>query len=92
MKHYKIRYQFIYNGELVVAGKSYNDAAKLGQEYFNGENAYDNIKSEMPNGFADLKFKVQSITPTKAKADLWSKPKKTDFVNCFGINMSKGDR
>ena len=36
MKNYKIRYQFIYNGELVVQGKSYNDAAKLGQEYFNG--------------------------------------------------------
>ena len=93
MKSYKIRYQFIYNGELVVAGKSYNDAAKLGQEYFNGENAYDNIKSEMPNGFADLKFKVQSITPTKAKADLSPKPdKKADFINCFGINMSKEDK
>ena len=91
MKNYKIRYQFIYNGELVVQGNSYNDAAKLGQEYFNGENAYDNIKSEMPNGFADLKFKVQSITPTKAKADLFTS-KKTDFINCFGINMSKEDK
>ena len=48
MKNYKIRYQFIYNGELVVQGNSYNDAAKLGQE--------------------------------------------TDFVNCFGINMSKDEK
>jgi len=76
MKNYKIRYQFIYNGELVVQGNSYNDAAKLGQEYFNGENAYDNIKSEMPNGFADLKFKVQSITPTKQR-------------QIYGLNLKK---
>jgi len=89
MPNFKFRYKIQYTDYIVVEGTDEADAADLLQDYYE----QGNLEEDMSDGTPDEDFSIKEhIGEVNEEADLFTEKedKKADFINCFGINMSKG--